>query len=416
MSKRVVIIGGGAAGMMASIVAARNGHLVTVIEKNEKLGKKVFITGKGRCNFTNAGDSEDLMNSIVTNHKFMYSAFSQFSNYDCMGLFDELGLKFKVERGNRVFPESDKSYDVIDALKNEMRRLGVKVEYNTEVTDVIVSDGASPKVRCKSQVKNDGKTFDCDEVIIATGGCSYPSTGSTGDGYRFAENLGINVIGRTPALVPMIAKEEWVKELQGLSLKNVKTSILNGNKELFSDFGEMMFTHFGVTGPVILSASSYIARKIKSENLKLVIDLKPALDEEQLDERVKRDFAECHNKQFKNSLDKLLPKKMIPVIIMLSNIDSEKKVNEINSEERKQFVKLLKNLTITLTGVRGFAEAIITQGGVDVKEINPSTMQCKKYPNVRFAGEVLDVDAVTGGFNLQVAWSTAYAAANSIEG
>lgn len=409
---RVIIIGGGAAGMMAGIIAARNAHDVTIFEKNEKLGKKVYITGKGRCNLTNAGDSEDLMNSIVTNRKFMYSAFSRFGNYDCMGFFDELGLKFKVERGNRVFPESDRAADVIDCLRNELRRLKVKIEYNAEVLDILVNENicTGVKVRTANRVITAG----CDEVIVATGGCSYPTTGSTGDGYAFAQKNGINVIQPVPALVPMTAKEEWVKMLQGLSLKNVRVSVYAGEKELFSEFGEMMFTHFGVTGPVVLSASSFVARRLKKENLTMVIDLKPALDEEQLDERICRDFEELKNKQFKNSLDRLLPKKMIPVIISQSGINEDKKVNAITAAERKSLVQLLKNLTLTLTGVRGFNEAIITQGGVDVKEINPATMQCKKIPNIRFAGEVLDVDAVTGGFNLQVAWSTAYAAAESI--
>ena len=411
MSK-VIIVGGGAAGMMAAITAARNGNSVLLLEKNEKLGKKIYITGKGRCNLTNAGDNEDLMNSIVTNRKFMYGAFSRFSNYDCMGFFDELGLKFKVERGNRVFPESDKAADVIDCLRRELRRLSVSVEYETEVKKITAhtaknpdSDGSTTLVTGVDAITRGKKRhYDCDELIVATGGCSYPTTGSTGDGYRFAGELGVRVTDVIPALVPVIAKEEWVKELQGLSLKNIAITVYDGGKEVYSDFGEMMFTHFGVTGPVILSASSYIAKRLRRHELKLVIDLKPALDNEQLD------FEEFRNKQFANSLDKLLPKKMIPVIVELSGIDPAQKVNSITAASRKQLAQLLKNLTVTLTGVRGFNEAIITQGGIDVKEINPSTMQCKKIPNLRFAGEVLDVDAVTGGFNLQVAWSTAYTA------
>lgn len=353
-----------------------------------------------------------MMNAVVSNPKFMYSAFSQFSNYDCMGIFDELGLRFKIERGNRVFPESDKAADVIDCLRKELKKLNVTIEYNTNVTGLLLKDGVCTGVKAKQF--NSEKRWTGDEIIIATGGCSYPTTGSTGDGYDMARQAGLNVTKLCPALVPLTALEEWTKMLQGLSLRNVKVSFTDGKKELFSDFGEMMFTHFGVTGPVVLSASSYVARTLKKKNLSMSIDLKPALSEEQLDERICRDFEEFKNKQFKNSLDKLLPKKMIPVIIDLSGIDADKKVNEITQAERGNLVKLLKNLKITITGMRGFNEAIITQGGVDVKEINPSTMQSKKIPNLRFVGEVLDIDAVTGGFNLQVAWSTAYAAAQSI--
>lgn len=418
MSK-VIIIGAGAAGMMAGITAARKHHDVTIFEKNEKAGKKLYITGKGRCNLTNACDDTDLRESIVSNQKFMYSAFSRFSNYDCMGFFDELGLKFKVERGDRVFPESDRAADVIDCLKRELRRLHVNIEYNACVTDIIAAeeDADAPVRRCsgiRARIGNKTRTFNCDELIIATGGCSYPSTGSTGDGYEFAGRLGIAVTPLTPALVPVTAKEEWVKQLQGLSLKNINITVSAEGKVLYSEFGEMLFTHFGVSGPVVLSASSFIAKRIKNERLKMSIDLKPALDEKQLDERICRDFAEFKNKLFKNALDKLLPKKLISVIVMLSGIDPDKKVSGITAAERRQLVSLLKGLEITLTGLRGFNEAIITQGGIDVKEINPSTMQCRKIPNIRFAGEVLDVDALTGGFNLQVAWSTAYLAADSI--
>ena len=418
MSK-VIIIGAGAAGMMAGIIAARKQHDVTIFEKNEKAGKKLYITGKGRCNLTNACDDTDLRESIVSNQKFMYSAFSRFSNYDCMGFFDELGLKFKVERGNRVFPESDRAADVIDCLKRELRRLHVNIEYNACVTDIIAAEenADAPVRRCsgiRARIGNKTQTFNCDELIIATGGRSYPSTGSTGDGYEFAGRLGITVTPLTPALVPVTAKEEWVKQLQGLSLKNINITVSAEGKVLYSEFGEMLFTHFGVSGPVVLSASSFIAKRIKNEKLKMSIDLKPALDEKQLDERICRDFAEFKNKLFKNALDKLLPKKLIPVIVMLSGIDPDKKVSGITAAERRQLVSLIKGLEITLTGLRGFNEAIITQGGIDVKEINPSTMQCRKIPNIRFAGEVLDVDALTGGFNLQVAWSTAYLAADSI--
>lgn len=412
----VIIIGGGAAGMMAAIMAARNGHSVTLMEKNEKLGKKLFITGKGRCNFTNAGDEEDIRQSVVTNPKFMYSAFKGFSNYDVMGFFDELGLKFKIERGNRCFPESDHSSDVISALAREMRKLKVNVLLNTEVLEVLTEepeDGVKrfSGVKYRELSSDKKQTLKADDCIIATGGNSYSSTGSTGDGYRFAKSLSHTVTPVIPALVPLTIREEWASELMGLSLKNISISIKDNKKEVYSDFGEMLFTHFGVSGPVILSGSSYTTAILRKRPLKLVIDLKPALSEEQLDERVLRDFSEEKNKTFRNSLDKLLPKKLIPVIVRLSDINKDKQVNEITREERLRLVHLLKHFEMTITGTRGFNEAIITQGGVDVKEINPTTMESKLVKNVYFAGEVLDVDAVTGGFNLQVAWSSAYAAA-----
>ena len=410
--KNVVITGGGPAGMMAAITAARRGFKVTLVEKNEKLGKKLFITGKGRCNITNAGDTEDLFNSIVTNRKFMFSSFNGFSNYDTLGFFDELGLQIKIERGNRVFPESDHSSDVIGALNRELKRLSVDVRLNTEVKDIIVNDGKATGVVIKCSGKE--STIQADNVIVATGGNSYQSTGSTGDGYRFARKLGHSVTPIVPALVPFNVAEDWESDLQGLSLKNVSIVVLDGKQEIYSDFGEMLFTHFGVSGPLILSASSFAARRIKEHPLKLIIDLKPALSQEQLDERILRDFDEEKNKAFKNSLDKLLPKKMIPVIVRLSDIDGNKKVNEITKQERQRLVSLIKGLELTLTGLRGFNEAIITQGGINVREINPTTMESKLVKNLYFAGEVLDVDALTGGFNLQVAWSTGYAAADHL--
>ena len=409
MKKRVIIIGGGAAGMFAALGAADAGHQVTILEQNEKLGKKIYITGKGRCNFTNAGDAEDIFNSVVTNKKFLYSAFNGFSNYDTMDFFGELGLDFKVERGNRVFPSSDHSSDVIGALSRRMKQLGVKVELNTQVDEVIANNGEFSAVKV-TDAYNKKRTVSADKLIIATGGNSYQSTGSTGDGYRFAKSLGHEVTPILPALVPFIVKEEWERDLQGLSLKNVNVTIYDDKKIVYSDFGEMLFTHFGVSGPTVLSASSYAAKIIKNRPLKLVIDLKPALDEQQLDERILRDFEEFKNKSFKNSLDKLLPKKLIPVIVELSKIEPDKKIHDITKQERMTLVKLIKNLTLTLTGLRGFNEAIITQGGVSVKQINPTTMESKLVKNVYFVGEVIDVDAVTGGFNLQIAWSTAYAA------
>ena len=411
--KNVVITGGGPAGMMAAIIAARQGFKVTLVEKNEKLGKKLFITGKGRCNITNAGDTEDLFNSIVTNRKFMFSSFNGFSNYDTLGFFDELGLHIKIERGNRVFPESDHSSDVIGALNRELKRLSVDVRLNTEVKDIIVNGGKATGVVVKCSGKE--STIQADNVIVATGGNSYQSTGSTGDGYRFARKLGHSVTPILPALVPFNVAEDWESDLQGLSLKNVSIVVLDGKQEIYSDFGEMLFTHFGVSGPLILSASSFAARRIKEHPLQLVIDLKPALSQEQLDERILRDFDEEKNKAFKNSLDKLLPKKMIPVIVRLSDIDGNKKVNEITKQERQKLVSLIKGLELTITGLRGFNEAIITQGGINVREINPTTMESKLVKNLHFAGEVLDVDALTGGFNLQIAWSTGYAAADHLD-
>ena len=406
----VIIVGGGAAGMLAGIFAARNGHNVSIFEKNEKLGKKLFITGKGRCNLTNAGDNEELLNSVVTNKKFMYSSFNGFSNYDTMGFFGELGLEIKVERGNRVFPESDKSSDVLSCLAKELNKLNVKIIYNATITDVSAPNGCFKSVKTSK-----GQVVEGDSLIVATGGNSYQLTGSTGDGYKFAKSLGHKVTDILPALVPFNTKEEWVKELQGLSLRNVNVTVYDGDKEIYSDFGELLFTHFGVSGPTVLSASSFVAKNMKSKEIKMVIDLKPALTFEQLDDRILRDFEEEKNKQFKNSLDKLFPKKLIPVVIELSKIQENKKVNEISRDERQNLVRLIKNFEFTLLGLRGFNEAIITQGGVDVKEINPSTMESKLVKNVYFTGEVLDVDAVTGGFNLQVAWSTAYAAAQNIK-
>lgn len=406
----VLIIGGGAAGMMAGIIAARGGHKVTILEKNEKCGKKVFITGKGRCNLTNAGEPDDILNSIVTNKKFMYSSLKQFGNYDVMGFFDELGLPLKVERGNRVFPESDKSSDVIACLVKELARLCADIRYHTAVKEVVTKNGAFSHV-----VDEHGKIWKADCLIVATGGKSYPSTGSTGDGYAFAKEMGHTIVKTTPALVPFNAKEEYVKELQGLSLRNVAVSIEDDGKEVYSDFGELLFTHFGVSGPTIISASSMVTDRIAKRPLKLFIDLKPALSGEQLDDRILRDFGENRNKALKNALDNLYPKKLIPVMIDLSRIDGNKKVNEIAKAERERLLHFTKRFPVTLTGLRGFNEAIITQGGVSVKEIYPATMESKLVRRVFFAGEVLDVDAVTGGFNLQVAWSTAYAAASGIQ-
>lgn len=402
---KILVIGGGAAGMMAAVFAARNGQKVCLFEKNEKLGKKLFITGKGRCNLTNACDMEELLDAVVTNRKFLYSSFYGFTNEETMEFFEELGLKMKTERGNRVFPVSDHSSDVIKVLQDELRKLNVKLCLKTEVARVEEKDGHFFGVRLK-----DGTTVQGDACIIATGGNSYQTTGSTGDGYRFARELGHTVTEIAPALVPLEIRERYGKDLQGLSLRNVEAAVLDGKKELYRDFGEMLFTHYGVSGPLILSSSSYIGKRLRERPLKLVIDLKPALSFEQLDARILRDFEENKNRQFKNSLGKLFPSKLIPVMISLSGICPDKKVNEISKEERQRFATLIKGFTMTITKTRDFNEAIITQGGVSVKEINPATMESKKVKGVYFAGEVLDLDAVTGGFNLQIAWSTGNAA------
>ena len=410
--KKVLVIGGGAAGMMAAVFAARGGREVHVFEKNEKLGKKLFITGKGRCNITNAGDIDTLFTSVVSNPKFLYSAFYGFTNEQTITFFEELGVPVKIERGNRVFPVSDHSSDVIGALSREMNRLGVEVHLHAEA-EKILTDRENPELIRGIRLKN-GKEVAGDACIVATGGISYPSTGSTGDGLRFAEELGLKVTELFPALVPMEVKEWYAKELQGLSLRNVTAAIYDGKKKLYEEFGEMLFTHYGVSGPIIISASSSVGKNLKEKELRLCIDLKPALTQEQLDQRILRDFEENRNKQFKNSVDRLFPAKLKPIMIELSGISPEKKVNEISKEDRIRFVKLIKEFPMTLTGLRSYKEAIITKGGVSVKEIDPGTMESKKIKGLYFIGEVLDLDALTGGFNLQIAWSTAAAAGNAV--
>lgn len=410
--KKVLVIGGGAAGMMAAVFAARGGREVHVFEKNEKLGKKLFITGKGRCNITNAGEMDTLFTSVVSNPKFLYSAFYGFTNEQTITFFEELGVPVKIERGNRVFPVSDHSSDVIGALSREMNRLGVEVHLHAEA-EKILTDRENPELIRGIRLKN-GKEVAGDACIVATGGISYPSTGSTGDGLRFAEELGLKVTELFPALVPMEVKEWYAKELQGLSLRNVTAAIYDGKKKLYEEFGEMLFTHYGVSGPIIISASSSVGKNLKEKELRLCIDLKPALTQEQLDQRILRDFEENRNKQFKNSVDRLFPAKLKPIMIELSGISPEKKVNEISKEDRIRFVKLIKEFPMTLTGLRSYKEAIITKGGVSVKEINPGTMESKKIKGLYFIGEVLDLDALTGGFNLQIAWSTAAAAGNAV--
>ncbi len=404
MSK-VAVVGGGAAGMMAAIFAARNGNEVFLYEKNEKLGKKLFITGKGRCNLTNTADMEELFDAVVSNPKFLYSSFYSFTNDQTISFFEELGVKTKVERGGRVFPASDHSSDVIRALEQELNRLGVQIVLNTEVKELLTKDGSVCGLLLSS-----GRKTAADAVIVAAGGLSYPSTGSTGDGYRMAESCGHKVTQLSPALVPMEVKEWYAKELMGLSLRNISITITEGTKKLYQDFGEMLFTHYGVSGPVILSASSIAGSRLKEKELTLHIDLKPALTKEQLDKRVLREFESNHNRQFKNASAGLFPAKLRPVMVELSGIPEEKKVNEITREERKRFTDLIKDFSMTLTGLRSYNEAIITRGGISVKEIDPGTMESKLVKGLFFAGEVLDLDAVTGGFNLQIAWSTGFLA------
>lgn len=395
--------------MFAAITAARCGHQVFLYEKNEKLGKKLFITGKGRCNLTNACDIDTLFSSVVTNSRFLYSSFYGFTNQDAVDFFEGIGLRTKVERGNRVFPCSDHSSDVIRSLEREMGRLGVELHLNTEVTGVADENGVFSHV-----ILRDGSRVTGDACIVATGGLSYQTTGSTGDGYRFARQAGHQVTECMPSLVPMEVKESWPARLQGLSLRNVRASIYDGRKKVYDDFGEMLFTHYGVSGPLMLSASSIVAERLQKKELQLYIDLKPALSDETLHQRVLRDFEENQNKQFKNAVGKLFPARLAPVMIELSGIPSEKKVNIISREERQEFVRLIRRLPVTLTGLRGYNEAVITKGGVKVREIDPATMESKLVKGLYFVGEVLDVDALTGGFNLQIAWSTAYAAGTAI--
>lgn len=450
MSK-VLIIGGGAAGMMAGVFAARNHHEVHILEKNEKFGKKVFITGKGRCNVANACDTEELFPAVMSNPKFLYSGFYSFGPQDVMNFFEEAGVPLKIERGNRVFPQSDHSSDIIRALERELKKAGAVIHLHTTVKEIVkesetdsasenqsqnefrneAADQESAKAKDKAGkadntvkekitgvILEDGTFVKGDAVIVATGGFSYQSTGSTGDGYRFARELGLKVTDISPSLVPLKTKEDYIPKLQGLSLKNTGLTIKNGKKVLYEDFGEMMFTHFGVTGPMILSASAHIGAKLaKAPNgeLSAYLDLKPALTKEQLDARILREFEAGQNKQFKNVIGVLFPSSLTPVMLELGGIPAEKKIHDISREERQHFIDLIKAFPFTITGMGEFKEAIITKGGVSVKEINPGTMESKKISGLYFTGEVLDLDAVTGGYNLQIAWSTAYLAAQAIQ-
>lgn len=405
MSSRVIVIGAGPAGMMAAIQAAKN-HEVMLLDGNDRIGKKLFITGKGRCNVTNAKDISEFFEFIPGNPYFLYSALYTFTNEDTMEFFKKQGIELKVERGDRVFPKSDKSSDIIKGLSKALKESDVKIRLNSKVTDIKFENNSIKEI-----IINNFEKLKADYYIIATGGASYPSTGSTGDGQRYAKKGGHNIIKLKPSLVPIETQDEWVKELMGLSLKNVSVTIKEGKKSVYKEQGEMIFTHFGVSGPLILSGSRFIK---EGKEYTLIIDLKPALDIQELDKRVQRDFQKYINKDFKNSLDELLPKKLIPVIIKMSNIPENKKVNEITKEERKRLVNLIKNLSIQISGLRSLTEAIVTSGGVDTKEIDPSTMKSKLINNLSFAGEVIDVDAFTGGYNVQIALSTGFVAGSNI--
>ncbi|KXL52558.1 ferredoxin--NADP reductase [Anaerotignum neopropionicum] len=406
---KIIVVGGGAAGMIAAGRAGSRGHEVHLFEKNNRLGKKLLITGKGRCNLTNDCDVETLLENIPGNPYFMYSAFYHLDSKETQALFHRLGLETKVERGRRVFPVSDKALDVVFALEEYLRENKVKQHLDSPVEELLIRDGRAVGVRLKK-----GTVVEADAVIVATGGLSYPATGSTGDGYRFAKNAGHQVTKLYPSLVGLKAGEEWCKSLMGLSLRNISIHIKNKKgKTVFEEFGEMLFTHYGVSGPVILSASRHLILSM-DEGYKLFIDLKPAMDEKKLDLRLLRDFEKYTNRDFCNALEDLLPKKLIPVIVALSGIAADKKVNNVTKEERKRLLSLLKGLPLTITGTAGFNEAVITCGGIYVDEIDPSTMESKFVKNLHFAGEVLDVDAYTGGYNLQIAFSSGFTAGEGV--
>lgn len=409
----IVIVGAGAAGMMAAITAGRLGAKVCIVEKNEKPGKKIYITGKGRCNITNACDTEQLFNSIVSNKKFMYSSFYAFTNYDVIDFFETAGLRTKTERGERVFPVSDKSSDVIRTLWNECRKNQVDILFQSTVRDIMTDKNGARGVRL-----SDGREINAGKVILATGGMSYQSTGSDGDGYRFATRTGHEIKECIQGLVPMNISDGAPEKMQGLSMKNVEMSFYirkkdGRKKELYREFGEMMFTHFGITGPIVLSASCYVGKYIGEHRVYAELDCKPALTKEKLHKRIVRDFEANPNVSLKNSLGALLPKSMIPVVLERTGVDGTTAVNQITREERERLVDMIKGMVFPVKSLRGWNEAIITRGGVSVKQINPSTMESKIVKNLYFAGEVIDVDALTGGFNLQIAWSTGHLAGES---
>lgn len=405
--KKVIVIGAGPAGMMAAIAASKENDVV-LLEGNEKLGKKLFITGKGRCNVTNAKDIGDFFDFIPGNPYFLYSALYTFTNQDTMNYFEDHGIKLKVERGGRVFPNSDKSSDIIRGLEQGLKECNVKIRLNSKVKSFRKYENRIEYVELE-----DGSKVHGDAFIICTGGKSYPLTGSRGDGFKFAESLGHHVTQLKPSLIPLEAEDKWVKDLMGLSLKNVTFTIFEDGKKVYSNEGEMLFTHFGVTGPLVLSGSRYV-KDLKNKKYEASINLKPALDYKELDARVQRDFKKYINKDFKNSLDDLLPQKLIPVMIHLSGINETKKVNEITKEERRRLVELLQNLRFKITGLRPIDQAIVTAGGVNIDEVDPSTMKSRIIDNLSFAGEVLDVDAFTGGYNVQIAFSTGYLAGVNI--
>ena len=404
--KKIAIVGGGAAGMLAALYAARAGARVCLLERNEKLGKKVYITGKGRCNATNACDRDEFFRNIPRNPRFLYAAFSKLDNLGMIDLLESLGCPMKVERGERAFPVSDKASDVTGALSRELRRLGVEVRFETRVRELIIEDGCA-----KGVVLESGQRISADAVIVATGGMSYPSTGSTGDGYKLAEAVGHTVIPARGGLVPVETEEKWCADLTGLSLKNVRLSAnVKGGKRFYSDMGEMLFTHFGVSGPLVLSMSSLIP---ENGQVQLEIDLKPALDAATLDKRLLRDFAEMQNRQIATVMDGLAPHSLALMLLQLADISPYMPVHSVTSEQRKALVKLMKGVPLTVKGTRSMDEAIITRGGINVKEVNPSTMQSRLVSGLYFAGETLDIDAMTGGFNLQIAFSTGALAGES---
>lgn len=417
---KVAVIGGGPAGMMAAISASKKGNEVYLIEKNGRLGKKLLITGKGRCNITSSLDIKDFIQNIPGNGKFLYSAFDNYTNNDIINFLKEHGVGVKEERGNRIFPVSDKSMDVLNAFEKELKKKNVKIKLNTRVVGIDTENGRVESLTYENE-NGQLKKLTADKIILATGGKTYSSTGSTGDGYEIAQKLGHTVTKIRPSLVPLTATGKSLnicKDLQGLSLKNVGIKLIDStkNKAIYEDFGEMLFTHFGVSGPTILSASAHLLRYknidelLQNNKINLVIDFKPALQIEKLDARIQRDFAEEKNKEYKNSLNNLLPQKLINTIVELSQINPNKQVNEVTREERINLAKLLKNFTITISGFRPIEEGIVTSGGISIKEINPKTMESKIVEGLYFAGEVIDVDAYTGGFNLQIAYSTGYTA------
>ena len=412
---KVIVIGGGPAGILAAISAAEEKNEVILLEKNENLGKKLLITGKGRCNITSSLEMNEFINNIPGNGRFLYSAFQNFTNTDIINLLSKEGLKVKKERGNRIFPVTDKAKDVLDALVNRMKKLNIKIKTKSKVTKIILD---IEKKEVQAVELENGEKILAEKIILATGGKSYPLTGSTGEGYKIAEKIGHKITDLKGSIIPLTSNQDICKQLQGLSLKNVKVKLEDSEnkKTIYEDFGEMLFTHFGVSGPTILSASAHLLRyknieeKLKNNKIKLIIDFKPVLIESQLDDRILRDFEDFRNKEFKNSLNKLLPQKLIPVIIELSQINENKKVNEITKQERQKIVNLLKRFEVIINGFRPIEEAIVTAGGIDIKQINPKTMESKLIKGLYFAGEIIDVDAYTGGFNLQIAYSTGYTA------